>query len=301
MSNIKERNQRDDEQLSSREQRERFLENLVYPNTDQAWIIAAYENLDFGAFVPPNQQHLFYEGKVIPLPGTTISETGLTVRMLSHLHLQPGSKVLDIGTGSGLTAYLLAQQASEVYTMDISEGLVTKAEATIRAQGITNVHFFVGDGALGLPDHGPYDALLATVAPLTFPPTWGHQVKDEGILVLPMGENFAQGELIVVKREGEEIRGHGVEGVKFMPLISEREEYGGWNTDRIRSWFEQNETSLSNYLSFAAKSLGRNLSDMQLSVRIRRENGAKLSDPEVNRILLSELEEKGVLEKLNPV
>jgi protein-L-isoaspartate(D-aspartate) O-methyltransferase len=175
-------------------------------------------------------RHLFVEESLVyesygdyPLPigeGQTISQPYMVASMTEQLELQGGEKVLEIGTGSGYQAAVLAEIVKEVYTVERIESLTKRAKVVLDGLGYKNVFISVGDGTLGLPDHSPYDAIIVTAASPAIPPPLFEQLKEGGRLVIPISDYFGQILVKVHKKDGKEIR-ERLYGCVFVPLVGE--------------------------------------------------------------------------------
>ena len=160
-----------------------------------------------------------------PLPigqGQTISQPYIVALMTELLEFTGTERVLEIGTGSGYQTAVLAEVASEVYTVEIAQSLGEKARRLLNDLGYENVHFRVGDGSEGWLEYAPYDRILVAAAPRRFPPELGEQLAIGGWAIVPVG-GFAQ-ELQCVRRTetGFETE-HGV-GVRFVPMVGKASE-----------------------------------------------------------------------------
>ena len=158
-----------------------------------------------------------------PLPighGQTISQPYIVALMTEHLALQPGEKVLEIGTGSGYQAAILAELTDQVYTVEIIEPLGQQAAATLKKLGY-NVHCKVDDGYYGWREYAPFDAIIVTCAPDHVPQPLTGQLRDGGRLVIPVGPPGYYQTLWLIERKGEEFRSTNLEGVVFVPMLGE--------------------------------------------------------------------------------
>jgi len=160
-----------------------------------------------------------------PLPigyGQTISQPYIVALMTDLLDLKPAHVVLEIGTGSGYQAAVLAELAAEVYSIEVVPELASQAAARLHAEGVTNVTVRQGDGADGWVEHAPYDAIIVTAAAPEIPPKLVMQLKRGGRMVVPVGEPFREQMLVLVtKDEDGEVHTKDVLPVAFVPLVPE--------------------------------------------------------------------------------
>jgi protein-L-isoaspartate(D-aspartate) O-methyltransferase len=177
-------------------------------------------------FVPEDVRDLAYEDAALPLDcGQTISQPYIVALICQALALDGDERVLDVGTGSGYQAAVLAELAAEVYSIERIPELAERARETLARAGYERVHVHVGDGTLGLPEHAPYDGIaVAAAAPGVPPPLWD-QLRDGGRIVLPLGEPRLQ-ELRVIERAPEGPRLLASVPARFVPLLGE-EGYDG--------------------------------------------------------------------------
>jgi protein-L-isoaspartate(D-aspartate) O-methyltransferase len=175
-------------------------------------------------FVEPAFLDRAYDDSPLPIEeGQTISQPYIVARMTSLLEVQPTDKVLEIGTGSGYQAALLAELAYKVYSIERYLSLSRKARARLEEHGYTNVVLKQGDGTIGWAEFAPYDKIIVTAAAPKFPKTLFLQLKEGGRLVFPMGEKRTQS-LMLVTRHGDEAHTQEVGQVTFVPLIGRE----GW-------------------------------------------------------------------------
>lgn len=174
-------------------------------------------------FVPENVQDQAYDDHPLPIGlDQTISQPYIVAVMTEAVGLKGGEKVLEIGTGSGYQAAILAEIAAEVYTIEILEPLATRARQTLLRLGYKNVHVRAGDGYQGWPEAVPFDSILVTAAPDHVPPRLVEQLKLGGRMLIPVGEQSWGGQelKLIVKTEGgyEE---QDLMGVRFVPMTGE--------------------------------------------------------------------------------
>jgi protein-L-isoaspartate(D-aspartate) O-methyltransferase len=185
-------------------------------------VLEAVADVPRDRFVPRDLLKEAWEN--IPLPigsGQTISQPLVVARMCELLELTGSETVLDVGTGSGYHAALLARLARHVYSIEVHASLSRQAEANLRAAGVENVTLTVGDGSRGLPAHAPYDAInVAAAAGGGVPPPLFDQLLPGGRLVAPV-ENGEQ-RLVVARRTDAGVTLTELERVRFVPLVSRR-------------------------------------------------------------------------------
>lgn len=155
-------------------------------------------------------------------PVSSSSAPWLMARMIAVLRLEPGMRVLEVGTGTGFNAACLAALGAEVVSVEIDPGLADGARAALRAAGYPGVEVVTGDGELGVAGRAPFDRVLATAAAHTVPYPWVEQTRDGGLIVAPYTGPGHRGTLLVLTVEGSRASGRGVEEVGFMPLWGQR-------------------------------------------------------------------------------
>lgn len=152
--------------------------------------------------------------------GQTISQPYIVALMTQLLELKEGEKVLEIGTGSGYQAAVLAEIVEEVYTVEIYESLSKKSEKLLTDLGYQNIKFKVGNGYHGWEEHAPYDAIIVTCAPDHVPPSLLQQIKDDGgRIVIPVGGIWMVQTLMKIEKIEGKIKSKGIIGVRFVPMI----------------------------------------------------------------------------------
>jgi protein-L-isoaspartate(D-aspartate) O-methyltransferase len=184
-------------------------------------VLAAMGKVPREDFVPPNLRRESYEDEPLPIGyGQTISQPYIVALMTEQLRPQPTDRVLEIGTGSGYQAAVLAELVAEVYTIEIVEPLAKNAEATLQRLGYKNVQVKVGDGYKGWLEHAPFDAIIVTCAPDHVPQPLVDQLKDGGRMIIPVGGRLAQELYLLEKRNGA-IRQAAVLQVRFVPMTGQ--------------------------------------------------------------------------------
>ena len=152
--------------------------------------------------------------------GQTISQPYIVALMTQLLELKEGERVLEIGTGSGYQAAVLAEIVGEVYTVEIYESLSKKSEKLIKELGYKNIHFKIGDGYYGWEEYAPYDAIIVTCAPDHVPPPLLQQIRDDGgRIVIPVGGIWMVQTLMKIEKMEGKIKSKGIIGVRFVPMI----------------------------------------------------------------------------------
>jgi len=212
-------------EMSLAEQREWMVRNQL-----EAWgivdarVLDAMRRVPRELFVPDAERSAAYYDGALPIgEGQTISQPFVVAFMTERLRLGGQEKALEIGTGSGYQTAVLSLLASEVYTEERIAPLSRQAQETLAHFGAGNVHFQVGDGSLGWPEHGPYDAILVTCAAPAVPQPLVQQLADGGRLIVPVGPRGYQ-DLVLVCKTGQQVTQERLSPVAFVPLIGEH----GW-------------------------------------------------------------------------
>ncbi len=175
-------------------------------------------------FVMPAYRHLAYDNTPLPIEaGQTISQPLIVALMTDLLDPQPSDVVLEVGTGSGYQAAVLAGLVRQVYSVEIVEELAASAANVLARLGYDNVTVRAGDGYAGWPEHAPFDGIIVTAAADEIPPPLLEQLKPGGKLVIPVGEEHGYQELLLIETgEDGEVRERSVLPVRFVPLTGER-------------------------------------------------------------------------------
>lgn len=189
--------------------------------TDQD-VLAALERVPRHEFVPARYESQAYADHPLPIGhGQTISQPYIVALMTELLDLHDTDRVLEIGTGSGYQAAILAEIVDEVYTVEIIEPLALEAKERLARLGYRNVHTQHADGYHGWLAHAPYDAIIVTAAPDHIPQPLVRQLKDGASLVVPVGPPGGYQTLWQITKQGDEIKKRNVTGVLFVPLTGE--------------------------------------------------------------------------------
>ena len=175
-------------------------------------------------FVPENLKDKAYSDSPLPLgDGQTISQPYIVALMTQSLNLKGNEKVLEIGTGSGYQAAVLAELTKEVYTIEIRESLARTSKERLKRLGYTNIRAKNADGYFGWEEHAPFDAIMITAAVNHIPPPLIAQLKDGGKLILPLGSTLYYQTLTIVEKKDGKLKTTHISNVMFVPLVGEAE------------------------------------------------------------------------------
>jgi protein-L-isoaspartate(D-aspartate) O-methyltransferase len=184
---------------------------------DDPRVLAAMRDVPRHRFVPPERAAQAYDDTPLPIGyGQTISQPYIVAYMTEALELEPHHRVLEIGTGSGYQAAVLARIAKEVFTIEIVPELAARAAGTLRELGYANVHTRAGDGYAGWPEEAPFDRIIVTAAPDHVPQPLVDQLAVGGRLVIPVGDVKQQMTILTKTKEG--IVERRTIGVRFVPF-----------------------------------------------------------------------------------
>ena len=196
-------------------------EQLVPRGIKEGRVLAAMAKVPREEFVPADSRTASYEDGPLPIGyGQTISQPYIVAFMTEQLRPKPSDRLLEVGTGSGYQAAILAELVADVYTIEIIEPLAKNAEATLQRLGYKNVHVKVGDGYSGWPEHAPFDAIIVTCAPDKVPQPLTDQLKEGGRMIIPVGDRFAQ-ELYLLEKKNGQLKESVTLPVRFVPMAGE--------------------------------------------------------------------------------
>ena len=182
-------------------------------------VLEAMRSVPRHLFVPRGLQDRAYADSPLPIDaGQTISQPYIVALMTELLELKPKQRILEIGTGSGYQAAVLSVLVEEVYSMEIKEILHRQATERLQRLGYTNVRTRHGDGYYGWPEEEPFDGIIITASVDHVPPPLLEQLVDGGKIVLPLGHPFSFQNLVVVTKDGQDVRLRQVTGVLFVPM-----------------------------------------------------------------------------------
>jgi protein-L-isoaspartate(D-aspartate) O-methyltransferase len=186
-------------------------------------VLEAMRTVPRHEFVPAESRDRAYDDRPLPIGhGQTISQPYIVAFMTEHLAAKPTDRVLEVGTGSGYQAAVLAKLVAEVYSIEIVEPLAKRATGDLARLGFLNVHTRHGDGYRGWPDAAPFDAIIVTCAPTRIPEPLQEQLKEGGRMVIPVGEAGDQALYVMEKRNGR-IEQRSILPVAFVPMTGEAE------------------------------------------------------------------------------
>jgi protein-L-isoaspartate(D-aspartate) O-methyltransferase len=172
-------------------------------------------------FVPSSLRGLSYKDSPLPIGhDQTISQPYIVALMSQLLSLEPGDRVLEIGTGSGYQAAVLAEMGAEVYTIEIIPELARQAGKLLDELSYDGVTVKTGDGYKGWPEHAPFDGIIVTCAPTTIPGPLKEQLAEGGRMVIPAGKSYAQ-KLYLLKKQNGKIVQQNIIDVRFVPMVDE--------------------------------------------------------------------------------
>ncbi len=216
------------------QQRERMvIETIERRGVTDEDVLRAMRAVPRHLFVPEDERNWAYGDYPLPIGyGQTISQPYIVALMTELLELKEGDKVLEIGTGSGYQAAILAEiPGVEVYTIEIVSPLAERSRQQLESLGYTNLHCQEGDGYYGWPEHGPFDAIIATAAPDHMPQPLADQLAQGGRMVIPIGPPGGYQTLWkFIKQPDGELQAFNMGGVAFVPFtgegMKESEEHG---------------------------------------------------------------------------
>lgn len=183
-------------------------------------VLKTFNKVERHRFVLPETISKAYNDSPLPIgEGQTISQPYIVAFMTEVLDLKSTDKVLEIGTGSGYQAAILAEICDSVFTIEIFPKLTKKAQGIFNELGYKNIFCKTGDGYKGWPEHAPFDAIIVTCAPTKIPEPLKNQLAEGGRMIIPVGTNPFQSLVLLEKRNGK-IREKEVLAVRFVPMIS---------------------------------------------------------------------------------
>ncbi len=184
-------------------------------------VLDAMKKVERHLFIPEAYRDAAYGDHPLPIGnGQTISQPYIVALMTDELDLASTDKVLEVGTGSGYQAAILAEICDSVFSIEIYETLYESAGKLLNELGYRNIFLKHGDGYKGWPEHAPFDAIIVTCAPTHVPPALEYQLAEGGRMVIPTGDEYYQ-ELILLKKVNGQLEREGIVPVRFVPMIGE--------------------------------------------------------------------------------
>ena len=212
-----------DESAAMRRDRQQMVRTQIAARgVDDSRVLEALRAVPRHLFVPEELQRRAYEDHPLPIgEGQTISQPYIVGLMTELLELEPGDRVLEVGTGSGYQAAVLSPLVAEVYSIEIKPRLHERASEVLERLGYGNVRTREGDGYFGWGEAAPFDGIMITAAVDHIPPPLLQQLADDGLMVLPLGNPFGYQNLVVVRKKGEDYQVQQITGVLFVPMTGQ--------------------------------------------------------------------------------
>jgi len=203
--------------------RESMVENHIKArNIQDEAVLEAMRRVPRHKMVPEEQRDNAYQDRPLPIGhGQTISQPYMVAYMTEVTEPEEEHVALEIGTGSGYQAAVLAEIVSEVYTIEIIPELGERAEKDLDELGYENVHVKIADGFHGWEEHAPFDIIIVTAAAEQIPPPLIDQLKDGGKMVIPVGSPYLVQTMMLVEKDGDDIKTRNLMPVRFVPFIRE--------------------------------------------------------------------------------
>lgn len=204
------------------QRRHMVAEQLVRRGIRQEQVLRAMEHVPRHRFVPTHLAARAYDDGPLPIGyDQTISQPYIVALMSELLDLQPGRRVLEIGTGSGYQAAVLSQMGVHVYSIEIIPQLGAAARTLLSALGYPHIQVKIGDGYQGWPEAAPFDGIIVTCAPSQIPEPLKTQLAEGGRMVIPVGDRYVQRLVRLIKTEGR-LKEEKVVDVRFVPMVDEK-------------------------------------------------------------------------------
>jgi len=205
--------------MTSQRTRDRLVKRLRDHGIDDERVLEVIGSLPRHIFVDEALAHRAYEDTALPIGhGQTISQPYIVALMTAKLLNEPRDRILEIGTGSGYQAAVLARLVKRVYTVERIAALIERAQSRFRALKLRNIRVKYDDGSLGWPEQAPFDGILVTAAAREVPAALIEQLAIGGRMVIPVGDDDGQ-ELRIIDRTPDGVREERVEFVRFVPLL----------------------------------------------------------------------------------
>ena len=196
-------------------------EQLKKRGVESQQVLDAFARVPRHLFVPEEYRTMAYADRALPIgKGQTISQPYIVAYMTEALGLKSTDRVLEVGTGSGYQAAILAEICDTVYSIEIIESLGKKAGKLLKEIGYANIILKIGDGYLGWQAHAPFDAIIVTCAPTQIPEPLKDQLTEGGRMIIPVGELYVQ-ELILLEKKNDRLKETKVLPVMFVPMVNQ--------------------------------------------------------------------------------
>ncbi len=212
----------------ARKRQKMVTEQLAARDISDRRVLEAMGRVPRHLFVPPPYRDQAYADYPLPIEeGQTISQPYIVALMTQCLALEGGEKILEIGTGSGYQAAVLAELKVRVFSIDINPRLAEQAARTLRELGYEDIRVKSGDGFFGWPEEAPFDGIIVTCASPRLPPLLVDELKEGGRLIIPLGDARQFQTLTLVTRTADGIRTKEISGVRFVPMTGEAQKKKG--------------------------------------------------------------------------
>ena len=216
-------NKKSADEMYTKMRNEMVRDQIESRGISDARVLNAMRSVPRHEFVPDHLKKYAYADEPLPIgEDQTISQPYIVAYMTEKLNLQPGNKVLEIGTGSGYQAAVLAEMIDSVFTIEIVDVLAQRARKKLETLGYQNIFVKSGDGYKGWPENAPFDAIIITAAPTIIPEPLVEQLKTGGKLILPLGD-YSQ-ELVLITKNETGITEQRLLPVRFVPMTGEIED-----------------------------------------------------------------------------
>ena len=216
MSQVKDRQQFEQERVAM------VRDQIKLRGITDTQVLDAMRKVERHRFVPAGYLDEAYMDYPLPIgEGQTISQPYIVAFMTEALDLKPGDKVLEIGTGSGYQAAVLAEICDSVFTIEIFNSLAIRADSILDELGYKNIFVRTGDGYLGWEEHAPYDGIIVTCSPTHVPEKLEEQLAEGGRMIIPVGQGYSQDLILLTKKNGK-LQQSNVLPVRFVPMIDEK-------------------------------------------------------------------------------
>jgi len=203
---------------------EMVLQTIEQRGVTNEAVLKAMRTVKRHLFVPDNVVDGAYTDRPLPIGyGQTISQPFIVAYMTEIINPKPQQKVLEIGTGSGYQAAVLAEVVKTVYSIEIIPDLGNAASTRLQKLGYNNVNVKIADGYFGWPEHGPYDAIVVTAAAEFVPPPLIEQLREGGKIVIPIGAPFMNQNLMLIEKNGKRITTKNLMPVAFVPFTRKKD------------------------------------------------------------------------------